>query len=130
MIRNGFLSFFSFENDSEQNFEVFLILKWFGTEFCGFFSSEKRFGMELQGFFSSEKWFGTKFQEFSPPRNGLERNFEGFSLPRNGLELNSEVFLFCETGEIPTELPSVPSCPAFRGIIFCQEMATLIHGES
>ncbi len=116
MVRNRIPRFFSSKNGSAQNSEVFLIQKWFGTEFCGFFSSEKRFGME--------------FQEFSPSRNGLEQNFEGFSLPRNSLELNSEVFLFCETGGIPTELLSVPSCPAFRRIILCQKMETLIHGES
>jgi hypothetical protein len=86
--------------------------------------------MEFRGFFSSEKWFGTKLRRFSLPRNGLERNSEGFYLPGNGLVLNSEAFLFRETGGISTELPSVPSCSAFRGIIFCQKMATLIHRES
>ncbi len=41
--------------------------KWFGMEFWGF-SSEKWFGTDFQGFFSSEKWFRMDW---------------GFSLPRN-----------------------------------------------
>ncbi len=115
MVQNGIKWFFSSKNGSEHNY-------------LGFFREMVR--NEIPRFFSSEKWFGTKFRGFSLSRNGLERNSEGFSLLRNGLELNSEVFLFCETGGIPTELMSVPSCSAFRGIICCQKMATLIHRES
>ncbi len=33
MIRNGILKFFSSKNGSERNSQVFLIQKWFGTEF-------------------------------------------------------------------------------------------------
>ncbi len=44
---------------------------------------------------------------FFSSKNGSERNSKGFSLPRNGSERNSEVFLFCETGGILIELPSV-----------------------
>jgi hypothetical protein len=130
MIQNGISRFFLFQ-------------KGFGTEFRGFshpkmvwngilsvflfretlrnriprvFLFREMVRNKIPRVFSSKKWFGTEFW--------------GFFLPRNGLELNSEVFLFCETGGIPTELPSVPSCPPFHGIIFCQKMATLIHGES
>jgi hypothetical protein len=64
------------------------------------------------------KGIGKEFQGFII-ENGLEWN--GFSLPRNGSERNSEVFLFRETDGIPTELPSVPSCFVFCGIIFLSE---------
>ncbi len=81
----------------------FFFRKWFGTEFQSFLFW---------------KWFGKEFQGFIIA-NVLEWN--GFSLPRNGSERNSEVFLFRETDGIPTELPSVPSCFIFRGIIFFSE---------
>jgi hypothetical protein len=47
---------------------------------------------------------------FFSSKNGLEWNSQGFSLPRNGSERNFKVFLLLETGGIPTELSSVPSC--------------------
>ncbi len=58
---------------------------------------------------------------FFSSKNGLEWNSQGFSLPRNGSERNSKVFLLLETGGIPTELSSVPSCSVLRGIIFLSE---------
>jgi hypothetical protein len=51
-------------------------------------------------------------------RNGILRVFLFRELVRNGIP---RVFLFRETGEIPTELLSVPSCSVFRGIIFLSE---------
>ncbi len=105
MVWNGFSSVFSSENSSEWNSEFFFFQKWFETEFRSFLLW-KWFGKEFQGFII-RKLFGTEFQ--------------GFSLPRNGSEWNSEVFLFRETGGIPMELPSVPSCLVFRGIIFLSE---------
>jgi hypothetical protein len=116
MIQNRIPKFFSSEYDTEWNSEVFSLPKvvWNGIPK---FSPSKN---------SSER----NSVGFSLLRNGLEWNSEGFTLPRNGLELNSKGFLFRQTGGIPRELPSVPSCSAFRGIIFCQKMATLIHGES
>ncbi len=95
-----FRVFFSSENGSERNSEVF--------------SSEN--GLERN----------SKVLSF---KNGLERNSKGFFLPRNGSERNSEVFLFRETGGIPTELPSVPSCFVFRGIIFLSENGNPIRGS-
>jgi hypothetical protein len=85
----------------------FFFRKWFRTESWSFLFW---------------KWFGKDFQGFII-ETGLEWN--GFSLPRNGSERNSEVFLFRGTDGIPTELPSIPSCFVFRGIIFCRKMATL-----
>jgi hypothetical protein len=69
-----FRSFFSSENVSEQNSEVFSIPKMVRKGIPRFVLSE----------------------------NGSEWNSEGFYLPRNGLEQNSEVFLFRKTGGIPT----------------------------
>jgi hypothetical protein len=103
LVRNGIPWVFLFQEMVRNEIpRVFLFLEMVWNKITKVFSSEKWFGMELRGFFSSEK----------------------------RLVLNSEVFLFRETGRIPMELPSVPSCSAFRGIIFCQKMATLIHGES
>jgi hypothetical protein len=51
-------------------------------------------------------------------RNGIPRVFLFRKLVRNGIP---RVFLFRETGEIPTELLSVPSCSVFRGIILLSE---------
>jgi hypothetical protein len=78
-----FQGFFSSENGSERNSKVFLIQKWFGMEFRGFFSSEKWFGMEFQGLFSSEKWFGTEFRGFFSSEKWFGTEFRGFSIPRN-----------------------------------------------
>jgi hypothetical protein len=74
--------------------------------------------------FSSEN--GSKRNSKVLSFDGLEWNSKGFPLPRNGSERNSEVFLFSETGGIPTELPSVQSCFVFRGIIFLSENGNLI----
>ncbi len=114
--------------------KIFLFWKWFRTEFWGFFSSENGSEWNCE-IFSSKNGLKRNSKGFSLPRNGLERNFEGFSLPRNGLEWNSkgfslprngsernsEVFLFRKTGGVPMELPSVPSCYVFRIIIFFSE---------
>ncbi len=121
MIRNGIPRFFLFRKLFGTDFRgfslpkivrnriprVFLIQKWFGTEFQGFFSSEKWFRMEFRAYFSSKKWFGTAFWGFF----SFEKWF--------GTELWG--FFFCETGGIPTELPSVPSCSVSCGIIFLSE---------
>jgi hypothetical protein len=129
-----FRSLVSSENDSERNSKVFslpkmtqkriprffLFPKWFGTDFKVFLI-QKWFRTEFQGFFSSEKWFGTEFRGFFLPRKGTEQNYEGFSLPKNGSEQNFLVFLFHKTGGITTQLPSVPSCSVFCGIIFLSE---------
>ncbi len=101
-----FRSYFFSKNGSELNSEVFSLLKMVETEFRGF-SFPKIVWNRISRFFLSE--------------NGSEQNSKNFSLPRNGLERNSEVFLFRETGGIPIELPSVPSCSVFRGIIFLSE---------
>ncbi len=105
MVWNRFSSVFSSENGSEWNSEFFFLPKivWNGIPK---FSLLKMVRKGIPGFII-RKWFGTEFQ--------------GFSLPRNGSERNSEVFLFRETGVIPKELPSVPSCFVFRGIIFLSE---------
>jgi hypothetical protein len=92
MVLNGILRFvFSSENGSERNSKVFLVF---------------------------QKWFRTEFRGFSHPKmvqNGIPRVF---LFREDGSERNSEVFLFHETGGIPMELPFVPSCSVFRGIIF------------
>jgi hypothetical protein len=123
-----FRGFFSSKNGSEWNSEVFLIQKWFGTQLRWFFREMVRNGIsrvflfrEMVGnkiprVFSSEKWLGTEFRGFFSSKKWFGTEFRGF--------------LFCETGGILTELLSVPSCSAFRGIICCQKMATLIHEES
>ncbi len=128
-----------------------------GTEFrevMKFYETANKSGLS-SSVFCSRKWFGTDSPVFSVPKIGSERNSEVFSFPkmvRNGIprfflfrkwfetefrgffssenssERNSEIFLFRETSEILTELPSVPSCSVFRGIIFCQKMATLCSG--
>ncbi len=67
---------------------------------------------------------------FSLPRNGSDRNSEGFSLPRNCLERNSDFFLLQETGGIPMELPSVPSCSVFHGIISAGSLFTISASAS
>jgi hypothetical protein len=128
MVRNRILRFFSSKNGSDWNSVGFSLLRN-GSEW------------NSEGFSLSRNGSERNSEGFSLPRNGLVQNSEVFLFQKmvwngilrvflNGLVLNSEVFLFCETGGIPTELPSVPSCSAFRGIIFCQKMATLIHGES
>jgi hypothetical protein len=110
MIRNGIQSLFCSENDLEQDSEVFLFRKWFGTEFRGFsqlkmvrngiprgfifrekfgtelrwfFSSEKWFGTEFRWCFSSENWFGTEFREFFSSEKWFGTEFRAFSLPQN-----------------------------------------------
>ncbi len=107
------------KNGLERIFKCFLFRKWFGMEFRVFFSSENCSERNSE-VFSSENGLekNSKVLSFE---NGLERNSKGFSLPRNGSERNSEVFPFRETGGIPKELPSVPSCFVFRGIIFLSE---------
>jgi hypothetical protein len=93
-------------------------------EFRVFFSSEN--GSEWNSeVFTSENGLERNSKVLSF-KNGLERNSKGYFLPRNGSERNSEDFLFRETGGISTELLSVPSCFVFRGIIFCRKMATLV----
>ncbi len=57
--------------------------------------------------FSSEKWFGTEFQ--------------GFFSSEQLFRTDSKIFLFRETGGIPTELPSVPTCSIFCEIISLSE---------
>jgi hypothetical protein len=137
--------FSSFENDLEQNSEVFslqkmiqnviprffLFQKWLGTEFQGF-SHPKMVRNGIPGVFlfreMVHEWNSEGFSllrngsernsEVFLLRNGLERITKGFSLPSNGSE-RTEVFLFRETGGILTELPYVLSCSAFCGIIFC-----------
>jgi hypothetical protein len=79
--------------------KFFLLRKWFGTEFRGFFSSKN--GSE-------------QISKVLLIPNGSERNSKSFSLLGNGSEQNSEVFLFSETGGIPTEMPPVSSCSVFR----------------
>jgi hypothetical protein len=42
------------------------------------------------------------------------------------LERNSRFFSSAKQAEFQTEMPSVPSCSIFRGIICCQKMAALV----
>ncbi len=104
------------KNGLEGTFGCFLFQKWFGTKVWGLFSSEN--GSERNSeVFSLLKMVRYKIPRFFSSKNGLEKNSEG-SPPRNGSERNSKVFLFCETGGIPTELLSVLSCYVFRRLIF------------
>ncbi len=134
--------FFSSENDSERNSEVFSLPKMVLNGILRFFSSKNGSKRNSRGFSLPRNGSEWNSEGLSLPRNGsegnskvsllrngLERISKGFSLPRNGSE-RTEVFLFRETGGILTELLSVLSCSAFCGTIFCWKMATLIHGES
>jgi hypothetical protein len=91
--REEFRIFICSENDSERNSEVFFFRKWFGTEFRGFFQPKM-------------------------VRNGIPRVFLFQEMVRNEIP---RFFLLRETGGILTELPSVPTCSEFRGIIFLSE---------
>ncbi len=108
IIRNGIPRLFSTKHGSEQNSEGF---------------SLPRNGLERNsdGFSLPRNGSERNSDGVSIPRIGSERNSQCFSLPRIGLGRNSEVFLFCKTGGIPTELPSVPTCSKFCGIIFLSE---------
>jgi hypothetical protein len=114
IIWNGIPRFLTSKNGSERNSEEYSLPRN-GSE-----RNSDGFSLPING---SER----NSEGVSLPRNGSEQNSEGFSLPRNGSEWNSEVFLFRETGEIPTELPSVPTCSEFRGIFFSRKMAALPH---
>ncbi len=102
MVWNGFLSVFCYGEFVQNRIpKFFLLRKWFGPEFWGFFSSkigseqnsevfliQTWFGMEFRGFFSSKKWFGMEFRVFYLPWN--RRNSDGnavcyvlICIPRN-----------------------------------------------
>jgi hypothetical protein len=118
--RRRILSVFCSINGLERIFKCFLFRKWLGMEFQVLFSSEN--GLERNSEVFSSKNSLERNSKVLSLENGLERNSKGFSIQRNGSEWNSEVFLFRETGGIPIELPSVPSCFVFRGIIFLSEI--------
>jgi hypothetical protein len=126
------MKFYVTANKSRHFSSVFCSQKWFGADFQ-VFSLPKLIRNGIPSFFSSEN-SSEQNSEVSSSENGLKRNskvlsfkngFEqiskGFSLQRNGSEWNSEVFLFRETGRIPTELPPVLSCFVFRGLIYLSE---------
>jgi hypothetical protein len=111
-------------------FRVFSVLKMVWNRFSSVFSSENSLEWNSEFFFLPQMvrngipkfsllkmvWKGIPwFYHSKMVWNGIPRVF---FRPRNGSERNSEVFLFRETGGIPTELPSVPSCFVFRGKIF------------
>jgi hypothetical protein len=100
------------------NSVLMFIIRFVGFKF---FSLPKMIRNGIPRFFLFRKWFRTEFRGFSHPKMVWDGTSKGFSLPRNGSEQNSEVFLFRETSGIPTELPTVPSCSVFHGIIFLSE---------
>ncbi len=126
MVWNRFLSVFCFKNQFGMEFwTFFLFRKWFRTEFGGFFSSENGTKRNCE-VFSIPKIVWNGIPRFISSANDSDQNSEGFSLPRNGSEQNSKVFLFHKTGGIPTEPPPVPSCSVFCVVIFCRKMATVM----
>jgi hypothetical protein len=57
-------------------------------------------------------------------RNEIPSYFLFCGITRNGIP---KVFLFRETGGIPTKQWSVPSCFDFRGIFFWLEIGSVIN---